>query len=263
MEWMRNKPITLLCLAGGAVSVLLAWQMGQPILSAIAALCFLAAIAIWRMGWWLGPFVMGATKTKIGGDDGELLPSGDVLVSRTSSGWRASMFLGVQLRESATSSSTSQQSLMMELFEKALGGLRYPVQLSVMVCPLDTSDHIQKLEERRSLAEHRKANLSGARSSDEAAKLEREIDAYTVQIRRLSGGEKPMKVAAWAATTALGLTREEAVSRVRAQAQESISVLSGSLACTVSVLAGDELLRAADWQKWMPVSRAELEDQTF
>ena len=58
-------------------------------------------------------------------------------------------------------------------------------------------------------------------------------------------------------------TREEAISRVRAQAQESISVLSGSLACTVSVLAGDELLRASDWQKWVPVSRAELEDQTF
>ena len=263
MEWMRNKPVTLLSLAGGALCMLLAWQMGQPILAFLGALCFLSAISVWRMGWWLGPFIMGATKTKIGGEDGELLPSGDVLVSRTSAGWRASMFLGVQLRESAASSSTSQQSLMMELFEKALGGLRYPVQLSVLVCPLDTSEHIQKLEERRSLSEHRKANLSGSRSSDEAARLEREIEAYTAQIRRLSGGEKPMKVAAWAATTALGLTREEAISRARAQAQESISVLSGSLACTVSVLSGDELLRAADWQKWVPVSRAELEDQTF
>ena len=263
MDWMRNKPVTLASLAGGALCILIAWQMGQPILIFLAALCFLTAIAVWRMGWWFGPFVMGVTMTKIGGDDGELLPSGDVLVSRTNEGWRASMFLGVQLRESATSSTPNQQALMMELFEKAIGGMRYPVQLSFLVCPLDVSDHVQKLEERRSLSEHRRANLPGKRSSDESARLDREIDAYTAQIRRLSGGEKPMKVAAWAATTSLGLTREESISRVRAQAQEGISVLSGSLGCTVSVLSGDELLRAADWQKWVPTSRSELEDQTF
>ena len=262
MEFGNNRLYTLASLAGGLGCLLVAWQMDQPLIILPAALLFAASMVFWKFGFMLGP-ILGSAGLKAGGQDWELVSTQDVLLQRQDSGWRSSMFLGVSLRDSASLSSSSQQGLMMELFEKAIGGLRYPLQLSILVCPLDTSAHIQKLEERRSLCEHRRARLSAPKHSDDAAKLDREIESYNAQIRRLSSGERPMKTVAWAATTALGLTREEAVSRVRAQAQESMAVLSGSLACSVEPLKGEELLRAVEWQKWTPVSKDDLEDQTF
>jgi hypothetical protein len=262
MEFGNNRMYTLASLGGGLACLLGAWQMDQPLILFPAAMLFFLSMFVWKFGFLLGP-LLGGVGLKAGGPDWELVSSHDVLLQRQDSGWRAGMFLGVSLRDSASLSSSTQQGLMMELFEKAIGGLRYPLQLSVLVCPLDTSAHIQKLEERRSLCEHRRARLSGPKHSDDTAKLDREIESYNAQIRRLSSGERPMKTVAWAVTSASGLTREEAVSRVRAQAQESMAVLSGSLACSVAPLKGEELLQAVEWQKFTPVSQGELEDQTF
>ncbi len=211
----------------------------------------------------LGPAFASVARLRVSEGDWELPPSQDVLMQRISGGWRSSVVLGVSLRESATLSTSSQQSLMMELFEKAISGLRYPLSLSILVCPLDTGQQIQRLEEKRSLAEHRRSRLSGQKNSDEQAKLEREIESYTTQIRRLTSGEKPMKVVAWALTTASGLTREEALQRARSQAQEATAVLSGSLSASVVPLKGEELLRAVEWQKFIPIGKEDLDDQTF
>lgn len=262
MEFGSNRAITLLSLGGGLACLLLAWQMDQPLILLPSALLFFSSMLFWKFGFMLGP-LFSSLGFKAAGHDWELVSSQDVLLQRQNGGWRASMFLGVSLRDSASLASSTQQGLMMELFEKALGGLRYPMQLSILVCPLDLSAHIQKLEERRSLCEHRRAQLSGPRHSDDAAKLEREIESYNAQIRRLSSGERPMKTVAWALTTSNGLSREEAVMRVKAQAQESMAVLSGSLACSVQPLKGEELLQAVEWQKFTPTNKDELEDQTF
>ncbi|VVB56972.1 Uncharacterised protein [uncultured archaeon] len=263
MDPHSNTSLTMAALAGGALCLLAAWVLGQPLLVALSAVLFFASLLVWRMGFMLGPTLASAARLRVSEGDFEFPPSQDVMLQRMPGGWRASMVLGVSLRESASLSSSSQQALMMELFEKAIGGLRYPLSLSILVCPLDTSQQIQRLEERRSLAEHRRARLRGPKESDEAAKLEREIESYNAQIRRLSGGERPMKVVAWALTTATGLTREEALQRARSQASEASAVLSGSLSSSVAPLKGEDFLRAAEWQKWIPISKEDLDDQTF
>ncbi|MCL6088641.1 MAG: hypothetical protein M1530_00560 [Candidatus Marsarchaeota archaeon] len=263
MDATSNKSITLAALAGGLLCLAAAWVLGEPLALLPAALLFFLSLLVWRLGWMLGPALASASRLRVSEGDCEFPPSQDVMLQRTSGGWRASVCLGVQLRDSATLSTQGQQALMMELFEKAIGGLRYPLSLTLLVCPLDTSQQIQRLEERRSLSEHRRARLRGPKDSDEAAKLERDIESCNAQIRRLTGGERPMKVSAWALTTAAGLTREEALQRARSQAQEASAVLSGSLSCSVAPLRGEEFLRAAEWQKWIPMSKEELEDQTF
>jgi len=263
MDHNSSTSLTFAGLAGGALCLLTAWMLNQPFLLFFSAILFFASLLIWRLGWMLGPAFASAARLRVSEGDFEFPPSQDVILQRIAGGWRSSVVLGVSLRESATLSTTGQQALMMELFEKAISGLRYPLSLSILVCPLDTGQQIQRLEERRSLAEHRRARLRGQKDSDESAKLEREIESYTAQIRRLTGGERPMKVVAWALTTATGLTREEALTRARSQAQEASAVLSGSLSASVSPLKGEEFLRAAEWQKWIPINKEELEDQMF
>ena len=263
MDPASNRSLTLSALAGGALCLLAAWALNQPLLIFFSALLFFSSLLVWRLGYMLGPALASAARLRISEGDCEFPPSQDVMLQRIPGGWRSSVVLGVSLRESAALSSSSQQALMMELFEKAIGGLRYPLSLSILVCPLDTGQQLQRLEERRSLSEHRRARLRGQKDSDEAAKLEREIESYNAQIRRLSGGERPMNVVAWALTTATGLTREEALQRARSQAQEASAVLSGSLSASVSPLKGEDFLRAFEWQKWIPVSKQELDDQTF
>lgn len=262
MDWMHNKSVTLAALAGGALCILAAWQLSAPLLTLAAALLFSVSLLIWKWGYWLGPIIASSTRTALSGGGYELTPGQDVMIHKTPAGYRAAVFMSIALRDSAAHKSESQKTALIEHFERAVSSLRHPVKLSVLVCGLDIGDHIQKLQERRSLAEHKRAQLR-ARQSDEAARLERDIESYTQQLRRLSGGERPMQVLAYAATTAQGLTREEVLSRVRAQAQESAAVLASALACEVRPLAGEEMLQAFEWEKFHPSSRSEVENALF
>ncbi len=262
MDWMHNKTVTLASLSGGALCLLASWQFASPPLAAIAAFFFSLTLVLWRWGYWLGPLLSRATQTSLAGPVFELPSSQDVLVAKTSQGYAATVYLSVQLRHSATFQPPERQAHLMETFERAVSSLRYVVRLSVMVATLDVSDYVQKLEERRSLAEHKKSQLH-RRQSDEASRLSREIDSHSAQLAALSGGQHPMQVLAFASTTASGLTREEAIARARAQGAESAAVLSNALNCQVQPLSGEELLRAFAWERQPPATKAELEDETF
>lgn len=260
---MRNKPVTLAALAGGALSLAACAYFGSAVLAVPAAALFLASLLVWKWGYWLGPLLSSASGKSLFCDPYELPAGQDVLIKKAGEGYFASVFMAVELRDTASFKSSEQKSMLMEMFERAVSSLRYPVKLSMLVCALDQGDYVQKLEEKRSLAEHKKAQLKGKHDSDDAAYLERQIEALTAQIGRLSGGEKPMQVLAYASTTASGLTREEALARVRAQAQESSAVLSNALSCNVYPLAGDELLACFEWERWSPPSSADMADRTF
>ncbi len=263
MEWMKNKPVTLAALCGGALSLAVGAYLGSPLFAGLAAVFFLASLIVWKWGYWLGPLLSGAGGRSLFSPPFEMPPKQDVLIKKTDEGYFASVFMAVELRDTASFKSGEQKSMLMEMFERAVSSLRYPVKLSMLVCALDQGDYIQKLEEKRSLAEHKKAQLKGKHDSDDAAYLERQIEALTAQIGRLSGGEKPMQVLAYASTTASGLTREEALAKVRAQAQESAAVLSNALSCHVYPLVGEELLASFEWERWGPSSRADMADRTF
>ena len=263
MEFLKNRQIVFAALAGGALSILACWYLGSPILAAIAAVLFLFSIIVWKWGYWLGPVFSGAAGRSIIDAKFELVPSQDVIIKKSEGSYCATMFMSVELRDTSSFKSIEQKALLMELFERAVSSLRYPVKLSLLVCALELGDYVSKLEEQRSLLEHKKAQLKGKHDADEAAYLERQIEALSAQIRRLSSGEKPMQVLAYAQTSASGITREEVLSRVRSQAQECSALLSNALSCTIKIAAGGELLLCTDWERWVPASKSELEDQVF
>jgi hypothetical protein len=64
-------------------------------------------------------------------------------------------------------------------------------------------------------------------------------------------------------TSADGFSRDEAVSRARAQAQQVAAVLANSLGAGVWVLQGDDMRRCFEWERAIPPTQAKLSDQVF
>ncbi|MFA5107909.1 MAG: hypothetical protein WC492_00020 [Candidatus Micrarchaeia archaeon] len=259
MQFLQNRHILLACLCGGALCLLAGYYSSAPAAFAFSSLCFLLCIVLWRWGYFLGPLLTGAAGTWIKLGTYELSPSQDVLIKKSEDGYYASMFLSIQLRDSASFKSSDQKALLMQMFENTVSSIRHTLKISLVVCSLNLFDYLQKLQERRSLAEHR---LSQAKpNSQDFALLEREIQSYNLQIKALSGGETPMQVLAYAQTTAFGLTRQEAILRARSQAKESAAVISNSLSTNVAPICGAELLSCFEWEKISPTSKSEIDDQ--
>lgn len=248
-----------LSLSGGAASLLAGYYSSNSALFAISSAAFLLSIIIFRWGYFLGPMIAKFSKASLREGNFELVPSQDALLKRSSGGYYASMFLSLQLRDSSDFKSAEQRAELMQMFERAISSLRHTIKISLVLCGLDMNDYLDSLTARRSLAEQRKSQLK--KNSASLHQLEREISAYSSQIRRIGGGEKPMQVMAFAQTTAFGLTREEVLQRVRSQARESAAILSSSLSCPVQTLLGEELLRCVEWEKISPASKSQIEDE--
>lgn len=264
MDLEGNRATVLACLAGGAASIAASLLLGNGFLAVIASVFFFLALLLHKYGYFIIPFVTRGLRIVEIRDDYEIPPSQDIVIKRTKGGYLASVFVGVALNETSSGKTDAQKAMMMELFERALSSVKCVMKVSVILCNVDLADYIDSLKSRRSLAENRISKLHApSQKGGEAARLEREIAHYTHQIEKLSGGERPMQVVAYAMTTADGLTREEAVSRARAQAQQISAVLSNSLGSSVGTLSGDHMRRCFDWEMAIPESAGKLRDELF
>jgi len=264
LDFGQNRTMTIACLSGALACLALAISIGSGAFAAVSSFFFFLTLLIWKYGYWIIPFFTRGLRIIEIRDGHEIPPSQDVVLKKTKSGYIATMFLGITLNESASGKSEQQKALMMELFERALSSMRCVAKVCVMVDNIDMSDYIDKLKERRGLSETRLSQLHGRQGkSADVARIEREIAYYTRQIEKLGEGEKPMQVVAYAMTSADGQTREEALSRVRAQSGQVMAVLSNSLGSGVFVLAGDGMRRCFDWEFSLPTSPASLSDSMF
>lgn len=264
MDFGQNRTITTACLSGALLCLAATLALGNGAFAAIAAIFFFLTLLIWKYGYWIVPFfTRGLNIIEIRGGH-EIPPSQDVVLKKTKSGYIATMFLGISVNESSGGKSEQQKAIMMDLFERALSSLRCVTKICMMVDNIDLSDYIDQLKERRGLSETRLSQLQGRHGkAAEVARLEREIAYYSRQIEKLGTGERPMQVVAYAMTSADGLTREEALSRVRAQSGQVIAVLSNALGASVFPLSGDGMRRCFDWEFSIPTSPASLSDQLF
>lgn len=261
MDLLKNRPLAIFCLLGGALSLITSYYVKEPLALILSSLLFFFSIVVFRFGYLISPAITNAAKLSIRDGDYELLPDQKVLIKKTDAGYFATMFLSITLRHTSAFKSAEQKAALADMFERAVSALNYTLKICLVVCNLSLADYTDKIEERRSLAEQRKSQL-GKNSADFAV-LEREIKSYNSQLKRLCTGERPMQVLAYAQTSAFGLTKEEVSSRVRSQALESAAVLSNALSCEVRELAGSDLLRCAQWEKISPSSKSQIEDELF
>jgi hypothetical protein len=260
----ENRLYTILALAGGFFSISAALFFGSAPAAAFAAACFLSAVALWKYGYAIMPLLLKRAGVVEVGRNFEIPPSQDVVVGKSGWNFLATAFLAARLYESASEKDEKGKAAMVEMFERAISSAGFPFKVCCLVCPLGLQDELEEARSRRSLAESKLAKLgSTSKHGSEQARLKREIAMWGRQIEKLTSGEMPLEVVFYLSTTGSGMTKEEAVSRANAQAEELSVVVGGALACEVARLRGEEMKRCFWWDFFGPTDRDDLEDEMF
>jgi hypothetical protein len=93
--------------------------------------------------------------------------------------------------------------------------------------------------------------------------MDRELAYWNRLLDRITQGERPVEIVAFSSTTAFGLTRDEAVSRVTRQSKELKTILSSSLGCDIRDLTDLEMLKCFEWDYFFPTTQEEIKDALF
>lgn len=257
-----NRAVTAVSILGGLVCVVLSLVYGNPILPVIGSVFFLLSIALWRYGYIIVPVLTKATNIVEVHGGYEVPPTRDYIIKKNESGYYASKFLEVRFYESSMDKNTEEKKTMFDSFEKAVSSLKYIVKITLMISTLDLSNHIEEIKTKRGSVEAKKAKESKI-AADESMRMDRELAYWNRLLDRITQGERPVEVIAFASTTAFGLTRDEALSRVSRQAKELRTILSSSLGCDVRELTDLDMLKCFEWDYFFPTTQDEIKDALF
>lgn len=228
----------------------------NSIIAVLAVLSFLLAAAVWRFGFIIKPIIARQANVMEGFGKYEMPSSQDMIIKKEGNQYFATTYLLVRFTHSNTEKTPDQIAVMRQSYERALSSLNYVYKISNMVCPVDLTQYVDKIKERRSSCESRLSEISSlpqdSNTGSEMAILRREIDSCENQLQKIQSGEKPMRVMNFAMTTASSHSREDAARRVMQQAAELRTVISSTLDTEVMNLSGDELKRCFEWDYMLP-----------
>ena len=257
-----NRAITIAALVGGALALIVSIVQGSVLLTGGSAVLFLLSIVTWKYGYLFIPVITRATNIVEIRNGHEVASTRDYILKKTGNGYYATKYLEIRFYESTMDKKDEEKRIMFESFEKAIASMKYIVKISLMISAIDLSKHIDEIKTKRSSAEAKKAR-QGRESGDEIIRLDREIAMWNRLLDRITHGERPVELLAFASTTAFGLTREEAASKVRRQGKEVKTILSSSLGCEVRDLADLDMIRCFEWDLFFPTTQEELRDAVF
>ena len=257
-----NRAITIASLAGGALALVISLIYASPILTLIAAAFFTATVAFWKYGYLFIPAITKATNIVEIRGNYEVPPARDCIIRKTEGGYYASKFLEIRFYESSMDKDNEEKKLMFESFEKAISSLKYVVKISLMISAIDLSNHIDEIKTKRSSVETKKSK-SVRLAGDESMRMDRELAYWNRLLERITQGERPVEILAYATTTSSGLTRDEALSRVARQAKELKTILSSSLGCDIRELNDLEMIKCFEWEQFTPTLQDDLRDEVF
>ncbi|MBI5223374.1 hypothetical protein HY990_03055 [Candidatus Micrarchaeota archaeon] len=257
-----NRAVTAAAIIGGAFCIILSILFSSGFLIAISAFFFCLSIAIWKYGYLLIPPLTKATNIIEVRNGFEIPPTRDYIVKKTQSGYYVTKYLEVRFYESSMDKENEEKKILFDSFEKAISSLKYIVRISLMISTLELSSHIEEIKTKRGSVEAKKSK-EGKISDDEKMRMDRELAYWNRLLDRISSGDRPVEVIAFAATTANGLTREEALSRASRQAKELKTILSSSLGCDINELKDLDMIRCFEWEFFNPTSQEEIKDETF
>ena len=227
---------------------------------------FIVAAGVWRFGYLIKPMITKQANLIEGFGKYEIPPSQDVIIKKVGARYYASAFMLVHFTQSATEKTPEQVASVRQGYERALSSLDYVYKISNMVCPVDLTPYVDKIKERRSNAEAHLSELSSLPSSanvgSEMVKLSREIQSCGSQLERIQAGERPMRVLNYAMTCASSNSRDEAISRAKAQSAEIKSVLSSTLDTEIIPMRGDDMKRCFEWEHMLP-DKNEVDDYIY
>lgn len=259
---LLNRVVTATCLIGGVLAIILSLLYGNPIWPVLAAFFFCLTYIFWKYGYLLIPMITKAAKVIEIHDGFEIPPSRDYIIKKTEDGYYVSKFLEIRFYESSMDKNQDEKKTMFDSFEKAVSSLKYIVKITLMISTLDLSKHIDEIKTKRGAVETKKAKEAKL-SADDNMRMDRELAYWNRLLDRITQGERPVEIIAFASTTSFGLTRDEALSRVTRQAKELKTILSSSLGCDVRELSDTEMLKCFQWEFFFPTTQEELKDSLF
>jgi len=253
---MTNKRLAIVVVAMQIVllGALLFYPNGAVAIAAV--LSFLVAAAVWRFGFLIKPML--TRNAHITEDFGsyEIPETQDVIVKAERDMYYASAYLLVRFTQSAMEKTPEQMAISRQSYERALSSLNYVYKISNMVCPLDLTPHIDRIKEKRSMAEAKLSELASLPANTnqgaEMARLKREIESYENQLEKIQSGERPMRVLNYAMTCASGHSRDDAIAKARQQAAELKTVIASTLDTELFQLVGDDMKRCFEWEHMLP-----------
>jgi len=257
-----NRAITIVCLVGGVLAIIISLLSGSPFTAFLASIFFAISIGLWRYGYLFIPAITKATNIIEIHDGYEIPPTRDYIIKKSQSGYYASKFLEVRFYESSMDKDSEQKKTMFDSFEKAVSSLKYVVKITLMISTLDLSHHIDEIKTRRSAVETKKSKAVKL-APDESMRMDRELAYWNRLLERITQGERPVELIAFASTTSFGLTRDEAISRVSRQAKELKTILSSSLGCDINELTDLDMLRCFEWDYFAPTNQEDVKDAVF
>lgn len=257
-----NRAITIAALVGGFLCIIISLIYTNPIFPIIAGIFFFLTVLLWKYGYLFIPVITRATNIVEVRGTYEVPSTRDYILKRDPRGYYATKFLEVKFYESSIDKGQEEKKMMFESFEKAISALKYVVKISLLISTLDLSKHVDDIKTKRSSAETKKSK-SGNLAADERIRTDREIAMWNRLLDRISQGEKPVELIAFASTTAFGLTKDEALSKVSRQSKELKTILSSSMGCDIRELSDIEMLKCFEWDYFFPTSHEEIKDAVF
>jgi hypothetical protein len=258
---IENRMMTVMALGGGLASVVLAVVFGNPIFAAVAALFFLLSLIIWKYGYIQIPYITSAANIVEIRGGYEIPSTRDCIIKKSGNGFYATKFLEINYYESTMDKDAQDRTSMLSAFEKALASLKQTVKISLLVSEVDLTKQIDEIKTKRSSAESRRRKLPP--NSEELVRLDREIAMYNRQLERITHGDRPLEITSFVSTTAYGVTREEALSKVRRQSKEVKTIISSTLGSDVSELFDLDMIRCFEWEYFLPPESEQMRDEVF
>ena len=268
MSDQTSKKYLYASLAIGVIGIIFSLIAPSPLSffgAILVAIGTAGGVLVWKYGYLIIPLITQRTKTVMITAGGyEIPPSQDVIVKNSDGVFYATAFLGLKIYESMTEKATEEAIAYNKYFERAISNLKYVTKISYLLYVEDIRKKRQMIETRRAEAQLR---LSRERDKPQPDPLkidryEQDFAFWDSQLQKLVKGVKPMGVIAYVQTTAVGISEEAAIARVRSQTGELKTLLSNALNVEVVNLQADEMLKCFEWELFYPTSIQELEDST-
>jgi len=262
---ISNKVFTYSLITIAVITLLLSFYFGgaMPILYPINLIILLMIIAVWKFSYLFTPILSKIIRTEITIGEYKVLPSFDGIYRKVGDTYYVSKFLTANIYESTTEKTEEQKGLMIEYFERAITSFKYPVKISLLIRNIDLTKELDELRAERSRLETRKAHLATDNPEENApqiAIIDRKIAMINKELERLTSGDRPMEVVSLIMTTASGASIDEARMKADAQAKEVQAVVGNALNVEVLPLSGNEMLKAFDFQYFIPSNTSEYTD---
>ncbi|NYZ75748.1 hypothetical protein H0N98_00675 [Candidatus Micrarchaeota archaeon] len=255
-----ERNIALACIGIGVILLTLSFVLGD--LGAITGVVLLLApvfstigLILFKYGYWIVPFLTKRVRViDVIEEPYTLSPQQDAVIKKVGNVYFASMFIHVKVYESTTEKSEEQKVAFMNLWERAISGLKFVTKFCISSYAKDLTKYKSIIEGRKAEAQLRLANERGKPEPSDAEldKIEREIAMWENMISKISAGENAITQITYIMTSGQGPTPEMALAAVRNQANEIKSTISTTLNAEVAVLIGDEMKRCFEWEYMVP-----------